>query len=74
MTRQNDFEVQQEADRILNFLVGYAGGNSTTTSKVLRKMLMDTGGRMFANGEYCDIRSKNLGAGVYRVYLTVAKL
>jgi len=74
MTRQNDFEVQQEADRILNFLAGFPGGTSTCTRKVLHELLMNNNGRVFGRGECYDIRSKNLGAGVYRVYLTVAKL
>ena len=37
--------------------------------KELKKILLELGGRIIACGELYDIKSKHLGAGVYRVYL-----
>ena len=48
------------------------GGESTTTTmttKELRTLLLYNEGRILACGDLWDIKSKSLGAGVYRVWL-----
>lgn len=63
-------EAQQESDRLLNFLAGMPGGNCTaSSSKVVREMMLQTGGRMMARGDLWDLRSESLGGGVYRMTL-----
>lgn len=46
--------------------------NTTLTAKQLRETLLATDGRVFVSGRLCDIRSKAIGAGVYRVWLETA--
>lgn len=43
--------------------------NTTMDTKDLKELLLETGGRVIACGRLFDIKSKNLGAGVYRVTL-----
>lgn len=45
------------------------GMTTTRTRKELKQILLDTGGWTFMNGYCCDIRSKHLGCGVYKVWL-----
>jgi len=48
----------------------YIPGNTTTmTRKQLRETLLATAGKCMAQGRMCDVTSKHLGAGVYRVWL-----
>lgn len=43
--------------------------NTTMTTKQLREILLQTDGRLLANGTYWDIVSKKIGPGIYRVSL-----
>lgn len=45
------------------------GGNTTATTAVTRRLLIDTGGQTLANGKLYEIKAKSLGAGVYRLSL-----
>lgn len=59
-----------EATSILNHLAAIPrDGNATCERKVLREIMLQTGGWMFAHGRQYDIQSKHLGAGVYRLSL-----
>ncbi len=49
--------------------VGGIGGNLTCSRAELREFLKDTGGEVLRRGRVCDVRSKHLGAGVYKVWL-----
>lgn len=64
-----DIQAKHEANRVLNFLAGTPGGNSTVNKKTLHHVLLSNGGTLLARGELHDIESKHLGAGVYRVTL-----
>jgi len=49
--------------------ISLASGLTTTTDKkTLKKLLEDTGGWMMVQGYGCDIRSKHLGVGVYKIW------
>lgn len=62
-----------EQHRQLNFLAsGPRYGHTTMTKDDLRTILMETGGNMLACGSLYDIVAKPLGAGVYRVSLTLS--
>jgi len=37
--------------------------------KVLREILLSTGGEILACGDFWTIKSKHLGVGVYRIFL-----
>lgn len=53
-----------------NILVTLASGLTTTCNrKELKALLESTGGWTMAQGYSCDIRSKHLGVGVYKVWL-----
>lgn len=43
--------------------------STTMTTKQLRETLLETEGWVIANGRVREIKSKSLGAGVYKVYL-----
>lgn len=58
-----------EAKRQLNFLASLPSGNTTVMKDDLRDIMMETGGNMLACGRLYDIKSKHLGAGVYRITL-----
>lgn len=45
----------------------------TLTKKELKETLLSTDGWIFSCGEAWDIKSKSLGAGVYKVYLEKRK-
>ena len=60
-----------EIHRQLNFLASMSAGTTTMARKDLREMLLDTGGNMLACGRLYDIVAKDLGAGVYKVSLTL---
>jgi hypothetical protein len=51
------------------FCYGAIGNTSTLTRKQLQETLLATEGWVFCQGYACDIRSKNLGAGIYKVWL-----
>jgi len=57
----------EEANRIANFLASMPCGNSTTTRRVVRELMLSTGGQMLMQGELRDIVATSLGAGVYRI-------
>jgi hypothetical protein len=46
--------------------------NCTITRKQLRETLLDTNGSIIANGKLWDIKSKHIGAGIYKVWLKEA--
>lgn len=52
---------------ILNSLA--SGLTTTTDRKTLKALLESTGGWMMAQGHGCDIHTKHLGVGVYKVWL-----
>lgn len=60
-----------EVNRQLNFLAGMPGGHTTMTRKDVKELLLETGGNMLACGRLYDIVAKDIGAGVYRVSLTL---
>lgn len=60
-----------EQHRQLNFLAAMPSGHTTMTREDLRTILLETGGNMLVCGRLYDISSKDLGAGVYRVSLTL---
>ena len=43
--------------------------NQTMTKKELKALLLETGGKIFSCGRLRTIKSKHLGAGIYRVIL-----
>jgi hypothetical protein len=51
------------------FCYSAPGYTSTLTRKQLKETLLATDGRVFCQGMMCDIKSKHIGAGVYRVWL-----
>lgn len=61
-----------EVARQLNFLAGFPSGHTTMTSEDAKEMLVYTGGNMLACGRLYDIVARNIGAGVYRINLTLA--
>lgn len=54
-------------NQILNVLCG--GLTTTCDRKALKALLLLTHGWTMAQGRSCNIRSKHLGAGVYKVWL-----
>lgn len=50
------------------------GTSYTMTRKELKAQLMEYGEFQFFNGDMYDIKSKHLGAGVYKVWLTPRKI
>lgn len=62
-----------EQGRQLNFLCGSPKyGHTTMLIDDLRQVLLETGGNVMACGYLWDIKSKHLGAGVYKVSLELA--
>ena len=49
--------------------VGGIGGTCTASKKELRGFLEQNGGDVMKNGWLHDVKSKHLGAGVYKVWL-----
>lgn len=69
-TKRNENNIEREAQGILTFLASSpAYGSTTCTRGVLRALLLKTDGRMMACGSLYDIKSKHVGAGIYRVSL-----
>jgi hypothetical protein len=52
---------------VLNALC--SGLTTTCDKKTLKELLTSTGGWVMAQGYGCDIRTKHLGVGVYKVWL-----
>lgn len=52
-----------------NFLWSMVGANITASKDELRKFLEQTGGSVLCRGHLLDVKSKHLGAGVYKVWL-----
>lgn len=44
-------------------------GHGTVERKELKEIMLQTGGEMMACGELWEIKSKHLGAGVYKLSL-----
>lgn len=53
----------------LNFYSNPKTARMTMTKKELKDTLLSSDGWIFAHGEAWDIKSKSLGAGVYKVFL-----
>lgn len=63
-------DVDAEASRIADFLVSIpANGNTTTTTKVFKAMLLKYDGCLMSHGYLWDIKGKKMGPGVYRISL-----
>lgn len=61
---------KQESERLLNFLAGLPSGNCVASSaKVVREIMLRTGGTMMAHGDLFDVRSESLGGDVHRMTL-----
>ena len=52
-----------------NFYTCPTMADMTIDSRGLKELLMATGGSILARGVLWDIKTKNMGAGVYRVSL-----
>lgn len=63
--------INEEASRILDAFCAMPLFRTTCTTAVLRRLLLDNDGQVLARGRLSDIKSKHLGAGVYRVWLDV---
>ena len=60
--------VQAEANRIANLLASSSDAHTTAKRAVLSRLLLDTPGWLFCRGVPRDIRSRSLGAGVYKIW------
>ncbi len=62
----------KEAKELYDSL-GYSPGirKITATTKVVRELLLATDGQTLLNGKLWNIESKNIGAGVYKVWLDI---
>ena len=49
-------------------------GHGTLTTEDVRSLMLATGGQTFTHGSLYEIKSKHLGAGIYRVSLSPWKL
>jgi hypothetical protein len=72
MRSNQGLQLSQEAQRILNYLAGHPGGNTTANTDDTHDILLYTGGNTLACGRLYDIKAQNLGAGVYRLTLELA--
>lgn len=63
-------ELTTEARKAIEYLARLPAGNTTLDRGDLRSLLGYTGGQALARGHLYDIRSRSLGAGVYRVSLS----
>ena len=52
-----------------DFLWSMVGANITASEKELREFLEKTGGSVTCRGSLLDVKSKHIGAGVYKVWL-----
>ena len=64
----SDVTLDAETERALYNLCSMAAANGTLTRRQLRALLLSSGGWITCRGHIRDIRSKQLGAGVYRVW------
>ena len=63
------YSPQEEPTNFLpNGFYNRVGNECTMTAKHLRSTLLYTEGRVFIQGRMCDLKKKNLGCGVYRVW------
>lgn len=64
-------DMGKEAKELYDRLGYYPGIRKITAkTKVVRELLLATDGQTLLNGKLWDIESKNIGAGVYKVWLT----
>lgn len=61
-----------EQHRQLNFLAACPAGTTTMLAKDLQTILLETGGNTLACGRLYNITGTPIGAGVYKVSLTLA--
>lgn len=59
-----------EAKRVVNYLAGMPSGNVTVEHKDAHDILLETGGQLLACGNLYNIEAKDIGAGVWRLYLS----
>jgi hypothetical protein len=64
-----DRVIEKKAQETLTFLASMPSGYTAVPTAVLQKMLLDTDGVQLSQGRLCDIKSKRIGPGVYRVWL-----
>lgn len=62
-------EARAEANRIADCLASMPGSHTATTTRVVRELMLSTGGQLMVNGYLYEIKAKSLGAGVHRVSL-----
>lgn len=62
MVVENEYKIMRE-----NFALN-PNFQTTMTRQQLSKLLLDSGGNLFCRGYLRDIKSKHLGAGVYKVW------
>lgn len=55
-----------------NFLAGMPSGNTTLSRDDAHSLLLESGGSLLAQGRLYNIIAKDIGAGVYKVSLTLA--
>lgn len=61
-----------EQHKALNFLASCPIGHTTLLHDDVQSILLETGGNMLACGRLYDIVAKPIGAGVYKVSLTLS--
>lgn len=64
-----DAAIAEEAQRCLTYLASCPSGITSATSKVVRRIMLDTSGHLLAHGRLYDIIAKPLGGGVSRLTL-----
>lgn len=71
---RNTLNPDPEIDRAwTNFCSAPGNFTTTFTRKQLKEFLLASNGRIFAWGNIWDVKSKHLGAGVYRVSVERAR-
>jgi len=72
--QQDSMNMGKEAKELYDSLGFYPGIRKiTATTKVVRELLLATDAQTFLNGKLWDIESKNIGAGVYKVWLQLRR-
>jgi len=64
-----DAVIADDARRCLEYLASCPCGITSTASKVVRRIMLDTSGRLLAQGRMYDIIATPLGGGVSRLTL-----
>lgn len=64
-----DAAIADDARRCLEYLASCPSGITSTTSLVVRRIMLDTDGRLLAQGRLYDIVARPFGGGVSRLTL-----